>query len=151
MNPLLLLAAVESAAEAVTAPPELWLGVEPKWWLLAVGVAGLVTVVFKADDGIEKRRRKAIRASAACGKIGLKRFEALFESYAVGDKTGATKDIHNLSVFLRQAGSVEEVAMQVIETAGPGLLDHPQYAERVRKALAPKAAAATKTAEPTLR
>lgn len=134
-----ILAAAEAAAQTTATNPELWLGVEPKWWLFAIGLAGIVTVLFKADDSIEKRRRKAIRASAACGKIGLKRFEALFESYAVGDKTGATKDIHNLSVFLRKAGSIEEVATQVIETAGPALLEHPIYGERVRKALAPKA------------
>jgi hypothetical protein len=126
-----------TALPLVAATDMEWGGIHVATWILiAIGVIGIVVIGFKADDRIELRRRWAIRAAVACREIGLPMLAAIFESYAVGDKTAMYSGLRKLAGVLKRAGGPQEIAVLVIEKTIGALLKSPLYGDRVRKAIA---------------
>jgi hypothetical protein len=114
----------------------LWLGVEPTYILLAIGVVGLVTVLFKADDNREERRMAAIEASGDLKAIGLDKTAYLAAAYAVGDYSGIVKAARDLIGEARGRGGADAIARDVVVKALPGLLRSAEFGPSVRQAIA---------------
>lgn len=78
--------------------------------LACIVTIGVVILLFKGDDRIEKRRKAAVAISNQLTKIGLTEFVSLFTDYAVGDYAGF---IHEVEALVRDLGS-EKKAMALL-------------------------------------
>lgn len=111
-------------------------GTSMAWWiLLALGVAGMVFVYFKFDDRREERRKRALRAAAECREIGDDLVAKLLEDYAVGDKTGMAKTIHDTVSNLLDRDGDGPVAMRakLVRKILPKIALDPTFGPGVRK------------------
>lgn len=106
------------------------------WALLALGAAGLVAVLFRADDGREERRMKAIEAAGDLKAIGLDQSAYICSAYAVGDYSGMAKAAKQLVEEARGRGGADGIARDIVLKSLPGLLNHPEHGPAVRAAIA---------------
>lgn len=67
--------------------------------LVVVGIAAFVVgkVIFKVDERVEDRRRSAMRLAGRLRELGFTRLPPLLEDYAVGDYSGVTGKIRELT------------------------------------------------------
>ena len=118
-----------------------------QWVLLGIGLAGLVVVLFRVDDRVEKRRRTAIKSAAQLEAIGLRESAEICQAYAVGDHTGVIKTAGKLIARARSEGGAARIAAACVRKALPGLLDHPEHGPELRKLIEKEAA--KQTAQPS--
>jgi hypothetical protein len=67
--------------------------------LAVLGVAAFVVgkLIFKVDERVEDRRRSAMRLAGRLRELGFTRLPPLLEDYAVGDYSGVTGKLRELT------------------------------------------------------
>jgi hypothetical protein len=67
--------------------------------LAVLGVAAFVVgkLIFKVDERVEDRRRSAMRLAGRLRELGFTRLPPLLEDYAVGDYSGVTGKVRELT------------------------------------------------------
>ena len=128
-------------------PVELW--PLETWILLAIGAAGIVLLLFRADDRVESRRRKASRAASECREIGDDVLARLLEAYAVGDYSGVTHELHDTIKQLIGESGIGAAAMRrdMVKKLLPKLLEDPNHRDEILRIVNQDSASETVSAK----
>ena len=87
--------------------------------LIALASLALYTTgrfVFRRDEAIEDRRRKAIKLAGDCQKCGLDFLAPLLEDYSVGDYSGLVHRLRSFADDLRDDATRRQLLDRFFET-----------------------------------